>query len=145
MIESGSHYKNWIVDLKSKIRQSQIKAAIKVNSALLELYWEMGKEISERNFENTYGSGFFKQLSKDLMLEFPATKGFSLSNLKYVKLFYLFYNQQLKKSQQLVGDFKTEENLIRQQLVDDFPQKLFLIPWGHHIQIFTKYNMKTKY
>ena len=127
MIESGSHYKNWIVDLKSKIQQSQIKAAIKVNSALLELYWEMGKEISERNFENTYGSGFFKQLSKDLMLEFPATKGFSLSNLKYIKLLYLFYNQEVIKSQQLVGDFKSEESQNRQQLVNDFPHKLFFM------------------
>ena len=46
-------YKNWIFELKQKIQQSQIKAAIKVNSALLELYWEMGKEIAERNIENT--------------------------------------------------------------------------------------------
>lgn len=127
MIESGSHYKNWIVDLKSKIQQSQIKAAIKVNSALLELYWEMGKEISERNFENTYGSGFLKQLSKDLMLEFPTMKGFSLSNLKYIKLLYLFYNQEVIKSQQLVGDFKSEESQNRQQLVNDFPHKLFFM------------------
>lgn len=138
MQDSDSHYKNWIVDLKSKIQQSQIKAAIKVNSALLELYWEMGKEISERNFENTYGSGFFKQLSKDLMQEFPAMKGFSLSNLKYLKLFYLFYNQEVIKSQQVVGEFKSGENQNRQQLVNDFPQKLFFIPWGHQIQIFTK-------
>ena len=127
MIESGSHYKNWIVDLKSKIQQSQIKAAIKVNSALLELYWEMGKEFSERNFENTYGSGFLKQLSKDLMLEFPTMKGFSLSNLKYIKLLYLFYNQEVIKSQQLVGDFKSEESQNRQQLVNDFPHKLFFM------------------
>lgn len=153
MQDSNSHYKNWIVDLKSKIQQSQIKAAIKVNSALLELYWEMGKEIAERNFENTYGSGFFKQLSKDLMIEFPAMKGFSESNLKYFKKFYLFYNQKIINRQQVVGDFKNDENPNRQQLVNefksgenqnrhqlgnDFPQKLFLIPWGHHIQIFTK-------
>lgn len=122
MLEQNQ-YKNWIVDLKSKIQQSQIKAAIKVNSALLELYWEMGKEISERNFENIFGSGFFKQLSKDLMVEFPTLKGLSESNLKYLKRFYLFYNQDITN---------------RQQVVDDFPQKLFLIPWGHHIQIFTK-------
>ena len=148
-----SDYKNWIVDLKSKIQQSQIKAAIKVNTSLLELYWEMGKDISERNFENTYGSGFFKQLSKDLMVEFPTMKGLSESNLKYLKRFYLFYNQDVTIRQQLgddfkknenqsirhqVGDeFKSDENVNRQQLVDDL-QKLFLIPWRHHVEIFTK-------
>ena len=177
-------YKNWIFELKQKIQQSQIKAAIKVNSALLELYWEMGKEIAERNIENTYGSGFFKQLSKDLMIEFPDMKGFSESNLKFIKRFYLFYNQELTIRQQLAnefkkiqdhsnfhqvggelkidenstfqqvagkfrnnesqnnkqvaGEFKINENSIRHQAVADFPQKLFLIPWFHHVEIFTK-------
>lgn len=121
--ENNEQYFRWISDLKQKIQQSQIKAAIQVNSALIEMYWDLGKEISERSFENTYGSGFLKQLSNDLLSEFPEIKGFSLSNIKYIKSFYLFYNQNIKKSQQLVGEF---------------PQKLFLIPWGHHIQIFTK-------
>lgn len=138
MLDSSSHYKDWIVDLKSRIQQSQIKAAIKVNSALLELYWEMGKDISERNFENTFGSGFFKQLSKDLMIEFPKFKGLSESNLKYLKRFYIFYNQGITNRQQVVDEFKIEENANRQQLANEFPQKLFLIPWGHQIQIFTK-------
>lgn len=162
-------YKNWIFELKQKIQQSQIKAAIKVNSALLELYWEMGKEIAERNIENTYGSGFFKQLSKDLMIEFPNMKGFSESNLKFIKRFYLFYNQELTIRQQLANEFKkiqdhsnfhqvggelkidenstfqqvagkfrNNENSIRHQAVADFPQKLFLIPWFHYVEIFTK-------
>lgn len=162
-------YKNWIFELKQKIQQSQIKAAIKVNSALLELYWEMGKEIAERNIENTYGSGFFKQLSKDLMIEFPNMKGFSESNLKFIKRFYLFYNQELTIRQQLANEFKkiqdhsnfhqvggelkidenstfqqvagkfrNNENSIRHQAVADFPEKLFLIPWFHHVEIFTK-------
>jgi len=151
--ENNEQYFRWISDLKQKIQQSQIKAAIQVNSALIEMYWDLGREISERSFENTYGSGFLKQLSNDLLNEFPEIKGFSLSNIKYVKSFYLFYNQNITKSQQLVGEFKlddnsnlqqvagefkNEKNPNRQQLVGEFPQKLFLIPWGHHIQIFTK-------
>lgn len=151
--ENNEQYFAWIAELKQKIQQSQIKAAIQVNSALIEMYWDLGKEISERSFENTYGSGFFKQLSNDLLTEFPEIKGFSLSNIKYIKSFYLFYNQTFTKSQQVVDEFKLDdnsnlqqvggesknnENQNRQQLVNKFPQKLFLIPWGHHIQIFTK-------
>lgn len=148
-------YKNWIVELKQKIQQSQIKAALKVNSELIELYWELGREISERNFENTYGSGFFARLSKDLKQEFPEIKGFSSSNLRYIEQFYLFYreyftnlqqvveelqtfdNQENKNLQQLVGDLEVSKNDNRHQVVDDL-KKLYLIPWGHHVMILTK-------
>lgn len=124
MLKSNKEqYISWISDLKQKIQQSQVKAAIQVNSALIEMYWDLGKEISERNFENTYGSGFFLQLSKDLRTEFPEIKGFSESNLKYCKRFYLFYNQ---------------ENIIRHQVGDDFTQNLFQVPWRHHVEILTK-------
>lgn len=121
--KSNEQYIIWILDLKQKIQQSQIKAAIQVNSALIEMYWDLGKEITERNFENSYGSGFFSQLSKDLRSEFPEIKGFSESNLKYCKRFYLFYNQD-------------DEN--RQQLVDDLSNQIFFVPWGHHVTLITK-------
>ncbi|MDO3423810.1 PDDEXK nuclease domain-containing protein [Chryseobacterium sp. APV1] len=121
--KNNEQYIGWILNLKQKIQQSQIKAAIQVNSALIEMYWDLGKEISERNFENTYGSGFFLQLSKDLRTEFPEIKGLSESNLKYCKRFYQFYNQ-------------TDKN--RQQVVDDLMHHIFLIPWGHHIVLITK-------
>ncbi|WP_415325203.1 PDDEXK nuclease domain-containing protein [Chryseobacterium sp. MMS23-Vi53] len=121
--KNNEQYIGWILDLKQKIQQSQLKATIQVNSALIEMYWDLGKEISERNFENTYGSGFFLQLSKDLRTEFPEIKGFSESNLKYCKRFYLFYNQSDKN---------------RQQVVDDLKHHLILIPWGHHIALLAK-------
>ncbi len=156
--KTDPNYKNWIVDLKQKIRQTQIKAAIKVNTALIELYWDLGKEIAGKKFENTYGSGFFNLLSKDLRAEFPEIKGFSESNLQYCKKFYLFYSQYDGNLQQVIGDFKIEEdpnrqqvvnefkideNSIRQQVIgelknDHFSQNIFLIPWGHHVTLITK-------
>ena len=144
---SSPEYKTWIFELKQKIQQSQIKAAIKVNSALIEMYWELGKEISERNFENTYGSGFFKQLSNDLKKEFPEIKGFSSSNLRYTHQFYLFYNQHFTNLQQVAGNLKEEHIQIHQQVAGELPnhtlfssefQKLFSIPWFHHVEILTK-------
>ncbi|MBR5604772.1 MAG: DUF1016 domain-containing protein, partial [Bacteroidales bacterium] len=76
-----SEYKNWIVDLKLRIRQSQIKAAVKVNTELLRLYWQMGSEIVEKQKNAHWGDGFLKQLSNDLMSDFPDMKGFSYRNL----------------------------------------------------------------
>ena len=129
---SSPEYKTWIFELKQKIQQSQIKAAIKVNSALIEMYWELGKEISERNFENTYGSGFFKQLSNGLKKEFPEIRGFSSSNLRYTHQFYLFYNQHFTNLQQVAGE------LPNHTLFSSEFQKLFSIPWFHHVEILTK-------
>jgi len=66
--------------LKLSICRSQIKAAIKVNTELLRLYWDLGHDIVVRQMEATWGSGFFEQLSKELKAEFPDMKGFSASN-----------------------------------------------------------------
>ena len=46
-----SDFKQWLVDLKVRIRQSQIKAAIKVNSELLHLYWDLGHDIVVRQMD----------------------------------------------------------------------------------------------
>ena len=76
-------YKDWLVDLKNKVRTAQLKAAVAVNSELIVLYWDLGKMITEK--ENTWGSKLILNLSKDLKAEFPNMEGFSVSNLKYCK------------------------------------------------------------
>jgi len=113
----NSDYKQWLTDLKSRIRQSQIKAAVKVNTELLRLYWDLGQDIVARQMETTWGSGFFEQLSKDLRNEFPNLKGFSMVNLTYCKRLNL---------QQVVEE------------IENHP--IFQIHWGHNILIFTKTN-----
>lgn len=115
-------YKDWLKSLKSRIQQSQIKAAIQVNGELLRLYWQMGAEIVEKQLETAWGSNFFVTLSKDLKAAFPSMKGFSVTNLKYIKRFYLFYAEYGHQ----VGDDLTELNF------------LFQIPWRHHVEIFTR-------
>lgn len=86
-------YKDWLSELKGRIKHSQIKAAVKVNEELLRLYWSLGEDIVNKQLESSWGSGFFNQLSADLMREFPDMKGFSSRNLRYCKMFYLFYSQ----------------------------------------------------
>jgi predicted nuclease of restriction endonuclease-like (RecB) superfamily len=120
---SNSDYKRWVIDLKSYIRRAQIKAALSVNTKLIQLYWHIGKDIAEKQIETKWGNGFFEQLSRDLKQEFPEMKGFSTTNLKYIKRFYLFYNQ---------------EDIIRQQLADELYDLVIQIPWFHNVEIFTK-------
>ena len=94
MSKPSNEYRQWLIDLKRRIRQSQIKAAVRINNELLRLYWDLGHDIVVRQMEAAWGSRFFEKLSKDLMIEFPGLKGFSSTNLKYCKRFFLFYTQE---------------------------------------------------
>lgn len=103
LLSINKEYAEWLKSLSQRFHQSQIKAAVKVNSELLKFYWSLGQDIVERGFENTYGSEFFKNLSLDLQEEFPNTKGFSPTNLGYIKRFYILYSNAMKISPQVEG------------------------------------------
>ena len=115
----NSDYKRWLTEIKKTFLQTQLKAAVKVNSTLLEFYWRLGSEIVEKQKKGAWGDGLLPQLSQDLMVEFPNIKGFSLRNLKYIRQWYRFY---------------TDEQAIGQQPVALLSQ----IPWGHNIAIVSK-------
>ena len=108
-------YQNWITDLKKRYRQSQIKAAIHVNSEMIRFYWSLGRDIVGMKAVARWGSGFYNTLSKDLKEQFNDGKGFSPTNLKYMRQFYELF----------------PENENRQQLVD----QIFSIPWSHLVAI----------
>jgi hypothetical protein len=84
-------YQQWLASLKEKIRNSQLKAALKVNTEMLELYWEVVKELTEKQEESNWGDKIITQLAKDLSSEFPGVKGFSATNLKYIRKWFKFY------------------------------------------------------
>ena len=96
-------YKKWLTELKEHIYSSQIKAALKVNAELLALYWHLGNEILDKEKTKGYGKKLIDQLSKDLVHEFPQVKGFSRSNLYFIRQWVLFYAQKRPIVQQPVG------------------------------------------
>jgi len=120
-----SEYKEFITKIKEKARQAQIKASVRVNSTLLEFYWELGADIVEKQKIASWGSGFLKQMSDDLIREFPEVKGFSLSNIQYIRRWVLFYT----KSGTTCATFKEENSEL-----------LFSVPWGHNRVIISKCN-----
>lgn len=121
-IFNDSYFSDWMKEIKSRIRESQLKAAVRVNTELLHLYWDLGKDIVQREIESKWGSKIYSTISAELKTEFPGMEGFSVTNLKYMKRFYLFY---------------TDNSEISQQLVDQF-EKLCMIPWGHQIFLTSK-------
>ncbi|MGZ3861203.1 MAG: DUF1016 N-terminal domain-containing protein [Flavisolibacter sp.] len=74
-------YKQWLIEIKKRIQEAQLKAVVKVNEELLALYWLLGAEIIEKEKQAEWGDKLIAQLSKDLLREFPVMKGFSRSNL----------------------------------------------------------------
>jgi predicted nuclease of restriction endonuclease-like (RecB) superfamily len=115
---SASDYHQWLIDLKTRFRQVQLKAAVAVNTELLRFYWELGADILARQASQAWGSGFLEKLSQDLMQEFPEMKGFSVRNLKYIRQWHRFW----------------VESAIGQQAV----AQLTAIPWGHNLAILSK-------
>ena len=99
-------YVQWIADIKQRFRQSQIKAAVRVNTTMLEFYWSMGRDIIELRAESKWGSGFFNQLSLDMRTAFPDETGFSVTNLKYMKRWYAFYNEGVAIRQRVVDEIR---------------------------------------
>jgi predicted nuclease of restriction endonuclease-like (RecB) superfamily len=143
---TGPAYNQWLSELKEKIRTSRLKAALKVNAELLQLYWELGRAISEKIEQSDWGDKIIPQLAADLKAEFSDVDGFSPTNLKYMRRWYEYYSigQQAVDLLPLPLSNTTGPE-IGQHGVDQlesgkggFPTILGLIPWGHHIQIFTK-------
>lgn len=84
-LAGNGDFKKWVSQLKNDIRSTQIKTAVKVNSEMLRLYWRMGSDICEKQKSASWGDGWLKELSRELMAEFPEMKGFSHRNLKYIR------------------------------------------------------------
>ena len=80
-------YNNFLCDLKDRIRQSRVKAALAVNQELVLLYWQIGQDILKRQKSEGWGAKVVNRLARDLKIEFPEMKGFSPRNLKYMRAF----------------------------------------------------------
>lgn len=88
-----TEYQSFLSEIKQHYQKAQLKAAYAVNQEMIQFYWHLGKEIVEKQAQTTWGSKFLQQLSKDLQQKFPATKGFSVSNLERMRKFAILYPQ----------------------------------------------------
>lgn len=143
------NYYVWLKGLKNQIKQSQINAALAINSELILLYWNSGVQIVDKQENTEWGSGFIDQLSNDLRAEFPNMAGFSKRNLEIIRQWFLFYSSESSIAKQVVSQLKKAYFPISEVSgkassgieISQFgliASKLSLIPWGHHIKIIQK-------
>ena len=108
-------YEQLLRDLKDRIRLAQVKAALAVNRELVLLYWQIGREILQRQGQEGWGTKVIEYLAKDLKHEFPDMKGFSSRNLKYMRSF---------------AEAWSDEQIVQQVVAQ--------IPWGHNVRLLDK-------
>jgi len=80
-------YAAWLADLKTRIRETRLRAALAVNSELIGLYWRIGHDILDRQARDGWGAKVVDRLAADLRAEFPESRGFSSANLRYMRAF----------------------------------------------------------
>jgi len=118
------NYIETITKLKSQIKQARVKAALKANEVLLELYWEIGQTILLMQQQEGWGAKVIERVAVDLKTDFPDFKGLSVRNLKYMvafaKAFPLLEQQAAAQLQSTDNhDFKFGQQPAAQ------------LPWGH--------------
>lgn len=114
--EYNLNFGDWISTIKTKIHEARRKVALSINSQLIELYWEIGRELQDKLEKAAWGSNLIEQVADELRIEFPDMKGFSRRNLFAIRQWYRFYS-------------------VHFQFV---PQFVAQIPWGHNRLIITK-------
>lgn len=108
-------YGEWLVDLKGRIHNAQQRATLAVNRELVQLYWQIGNDILNRQAQQGWGAKVIERLTHDLRTAFPDMKGFSRANLMYMRAFAEAW----------------PDSAIVQQAVGQ-------LPWGHNLVLLTR-------
>jgi len=111
-IPSPDSYAQFLNDLKRRIQAAQVRASLAVNRELVLLYWQMGRDIVERQQRERWGAKVIDRLAVDLKRAFPDMKGFSPRNLKYMRAF---------------AEAWPDENFVQQVVAQ--------MPWGHNVRV----------
>ena len=147
-------YGELLEDLKTRVRTAQLKAAVTVNRELIQLYWDIGRLIVERQEQEGWGKSVVERLADDIQRAFPGLGGFSRSNVFRMRAFYAAYGSTAPVSPQPVGKppGKKVAQAVRQLVVEKVaqpvpqiagpvvPENLAGIPWGHNIVLLQKLN-----
>ena len=135
-IKFDASYKEWIQDISKRFKQSQLKAAVKVNDEMLRFYWVLGKEMEANKVQYAWGSRFYDQISRDLKKVLPDVKSFSVRNLQYMHQFYRTF-PKAGITPRAGAQIDTKE-ITPQPDAQIFDEKVFYIPWGHLKAIMDK-------
>ncbi|MBQ2629594.1 MAG: DUF1016 family protein [Kiritimatiellae bacterium] len=142
---ANTDYADWLQSISKRYRQSQIKAAVAVNTEMLKFYFGLGADIVRMEKDQPWGKGFLKRLSIDLKMQMPEADCFSPTNLAYMRRFFRIYEKMI--CPQVGGELNGLEGSETGAAI--YPQvggklgvgsesPIFHVPWGHHKYIIDK-------
>ena len=115
LIQAPEGYSDWLAELKAKIHNAQQRATLAVNHELILLYWQIGRDILARQAKQGWGAKVIERLAHDLRNSFPNMKGFSRTNLLYMRSF---------------AESWSDEQIVQQAAGQ--------LPWGHNLALLDK-------
>jgi predicted nuclease of restriction endonuclease-like (RecB) superfamily len=137
-------------EIKTRIQQAQMRAIFSVNAELVQLYWDIGRMIDERQEEEGWGAGVIPRLAHELHDELQEIKGFSERNIKRMLAFYRAYPSPSEISPaaaaKLPAPKKVPQPAAQLQALKKVPHAaallpdsvLWFIPWFHHVVLIEK-------
>ncbi len=135
-----AEYPAFLESLKSRVQQAQTKAVLSVSRELIQLYWDIGRLIMERQEQAGWGQSVLERLADDLQKALPGVSGFSRSNVFRMRAFYVAYRSPQKVAQ-AVRQSKTSKKVAQvvTQLAENGPPgAVGGIPWGHNVVLLQK-------
>lgn len=138
-------YENAVKTIKKAIEKGRYRAARAGNAEMLSLYYGVGKYVSQNTRNGAWGSGAIGTISRQLQKELPGLRGFSETNIRYMRLFYENWEQHVNH-QPMADDLEVDETLLltetRQPSADELNWNEFLsISFSHHIEILSKTSL----
>ncbi len=119
-------YSALLSDIKDRISHGQFNAVQKVNTELIEMYWDIGRMIHDRQQKHGWGARIIPQLARDIVNELPEIKGFSERNLKRMLRFYREYGSP------------SSTDRIKESSAPIVPQPVAQLPWGHNMLLIER-------
>jgi predicted nuclease of restriction endonuclease-like (RecB) superfamily len=128
---NNNQYSEMLRYIVKEIKSTRVVLAQRINSTMMQMYWNIGKRLSEEQLKKGYGSSVVKRLSADLQQEFPDTTGFSPRNLWDMKRFYEFYEFADIKLRQLVAVLPWKHNLLIISSADSMEEAGYYVNLTH--------------
>jgi predicted nuclease of restriction endonuclease-like (RecB) superfamily len=133
-------YSAFLESLKNRIQQAQTKAMLSVNRELIQLYWDIGRLIVDRQEHAGWGQSVLERLADDLQKALPGVNGFSRSNVFRMRAFFLAYRpaEQVAQAVRQTKATRKVAQPVRQLHKAGPPQAVAGVPWGHNVLLLQK-------
>lgn len=128
---NGADLTALLANVKGRIHAAQSRAVRAVNAELVQLYWDIGRIVSDRQRREGWGAAVIPRLALKLKSELPALKGFSERNIKRMLAFHRDYPDQFATTVVASPEVPQAVALFQESL-------LWAVPWAHHVILMDK-------